>query len=80
MYPATMTEAEAKEYELKHKAKYAADTIIEAEKHKKDKNISKHLKAELKERQKHLSSAMGEKKAKAPAAAKPVKKAAKKKK
>lgn len=75
----SMTPEEMKQQELKHRARWAADTIIEAEKHKNDKELKKHLKNEFKERSKHLESAMGEKKEKAekPKAKKaPAKKAA----
>lgn len=71
-----MTEAEWKEMERKQRAKNAVDTIMQAEAHKKDKEISKHIKAEMKERAKHLESAMGGKKEKA----EPAKKSATKKK
>lgn len=69
----SMTPAEMKEQELKMRAKWAADTIIQAEAHKNDKELKKHLKAEFKERSKHLESAMGDKKK---AEKKPAKKAA----
>lgn len=57
-----MTEEEYKEYEKKMRAKSAVDTILAAEQHKKDRELSKHIKAEMKERAKHLESAMGKKK------------------
>lgn len=72
-----MTDAEYKEWERKQRAKSAVDTIMQAEAHKKDKEISKHIKAEMKERAKHLESAMGKKKEDKPA---PAKKSATKKK
>lgn len=77
----TLTPAQQKEQELKWKAKYAADTIIEAEKHRKDPELKKHLKSEFKDRSKALEAAMGAKKEKekkaAPKKAAPAKKAAK---
>ena len=60
--------------EKKMRAKWAVDTIIQAEQHKKDKELAPHIKAELKERAKNLESAMGKPKAK------PVAKVAEKKK
>lgn len=57
-----MTPEEMKEHELKSRARWAADTIIEAEKHKKDPELKKHLKNEFKERSKALEAAMGPKK------------------
>lgn len=75
-----MTDAEYKEYEKKMRAKSAVDTIMQAEAHKKDKEIAKHIKAEMKERAKHLESAMGSKKKEAPKKAAPAKKSASKKK
>lgn len=74
-----MTEDEYKEYEKKMRAKGAVDTILAAEQHKKDKELSKHIKAEMKERAKHLESAMGSKKEKVETK-KPTKSAPKKKK
>lgn len=56
------------EEEMKHKAKWAADTIISAEQHKKDKELKPYLKAELKEREKCVQAAMGKKQAPKPAA------------
>ena len=56
-----MTEEEYKDYEKKMRAKSAVDTILAAEQHKKDKELSKHIKAEMKERAKHLDSAMNKK-------------------
>ncbi len=82
----SMTPEEMKEQELKHRARWAADTIIEAEKHKNDKDLKKHLKNEFKERSKHLENAMGKDKkaekkpAKKKAAPAPAKKSAPKKK
>jgi hypothetical protein len=81
----SMTPAEMKEQELKMRAKWAADTIIQAEAHKNDKELKKHLKNEFKERSKHLESAMGKEKAekkpaKKKAAPMPAKKSAPKKK
>jgi len=73
-----MTEEEYKEYERKMRAKSAVDTILAAEQYKKDKELFKHIKAEMKERAKHLESAMGKKKEAAPS--KPAKKAQPKKK
>lgn len=58
----TMTPEEYQEYEKKMRAKSAVDTILQAEQHKKDKDLGKHIKAEMKERAKHLESAMGGKK------------------
>lgn len=79
-----MSDAEYKEYEKKCRAKSAVDTIMQAEAHKKDKEISKHIKAEMKERAGHLESAMGAKKKdskkEAPKKAAPAKKSASKKK
>jgi hypothetical protein len=63
--------------EKKMKAKWAVDTILQAEQHKKDKELAPHIKAELKERAKHLDSAMGKK---AEPKAAPKKKTASKKK
>jgi hypothetical protein len=57
-----MTEEEYKEYERKCRARGAVDTILAAEQHKKDPELKKHIKAEMKERAKHLESAMGSKK------------------
>ena len=59
---------------MKYRAKDAVDTIIRAEQHKKDKDLQKHIKAELKERAKHIESAMGKKKSEAKPAKKPAKK------
>ena len=72
-----MTEEEHEKAEKKMKAKYAVDTILQAEQHKKDKELAPHIKAEMKERAKHLDSAMGKK---PDSKAAPKKKAAKKKK
>ena len=76
-----MSEEEYKEWERKQRAKCAVDTILAAEQHKKDPELKKHIKAEMKDRAKHLESAMGSKKKEAPAK-KPVsaKKSASKKK
>ncbi len=60
----SMTPAEMKEQELKERARWAADDIIRAEGHKKNKEIKKHLKAEFKDRENALKAAMGEKKEK----------------
>lgn len=49
----------AEEEMLKHHAKFAADDILNAEKHKKNKKLMKHVKKELKERAKHIDAAMG---------------------
>jgi len=50
-------EEQMRHEELKHKARYAADTMIEAEKHKNDKELAPHLENEFKERAKHLKGA-----------------------
>lgn len=47
--------------EKKMRARWAVDTIIQAEQHKKDKELAPHIKAEMKERAKYLDSAMGKK-------------------
>ena len=57
-----MNEEEWKEHERKMRAKTAVDTILAAEQFKKDKEIKKHISAELKERAKVLDSAMQTKK------------------
>lgn len=68
----TMTPEEYQEYEKKMRAKSAVDTILQAEQHKKDKDLGKHIKAEMKERAKHLESAMGSKKDKEEKKSKPM--------
>lgn len=67
----TASDAEYQERMKKHQAKYAVDTILAAEQHKKDKDLKPHIDAELKERHGHLKAAMKDDKKKAP---KPVKK------
>lgn len=77
------SDAEYEEQRKKHMAKCAVDTILAAEQHKKDPELKKHIKAEMKERSKHLESAMGKKKEskkEAPKKAAPAKKSAGKKK
>jgi len=71
-------EEQMRHEELKHKARYAADTMIEAEKHKNDKELAPHLENEFKERAKHLKGA-ATKAAPKEAAKKPAPKAAPKK-
>lgn len=75
-----MTPEEYQEYEKKMRAKSAVDTILAAEQHKKDKDLSKHIKAEMKERATHLESAMGKKKEKPEEKKKTAKPAPKKRK
>lgn len=82
----SLTGAEINDEEMmKYHAKDAADTIVRAEQHKKDKKLMKHVKKELKDRAGHIEAAMGKKDqakkaapAKKPAA--PAKKSAGKKK
>lgn len=76
------SDAQYEEEMRKMRAKHAVDTILAAEQHKKDPDLKKHIKAEMKERSKHLESAMGkDKKKEAPKKAAPApKKAAGKKK
>lgn len=69
-----MTEEEFKEYEKKMRAKSAVDTILAAEQAKKDKDLNKYIKAEMKEREKLLDSAMGNKKKTEPVKKAPAKK------
>lgn len=72
------SDAQYEEEMKKHRARHAVDTILAAEQHKKDPELKKHIKAEMKERAKHLESAMGSKKKeepkKAPAKKSPAKK------
>lgn len=64
----------SKEEELKNRARWATDVIIQAEQHKKDKELKAYIKAELKQREKAVQDAMGKPKAS------PAKKVVKKKK
>lgn len=77
------SDAQYEEEMKKHRARMAVDTILAAEQHKKDPELKKHIKAEMKERSKHLESAMGgkkkEKEAPKKAAPAPKKAAGKKK-
>ena len=80
----SLTGAEINDEEMmKYHAKDAADTIVRAEQHKKDKKLMKHVKKELKDRAGHIDAAMGKKKESkkpAPKKAAPAKKSAPKKK
>ena len=61
MSDSKMEEAKEKQEELKMRARWAVDTIIQAEQHKKDKELAPLIKSEMKERAKNLESAMGKK-------------------
>lgn len=75
----SMTPEEMKEHDLKMRAKWAAETILQAEALKEDKELKKYIKSELKSHSKRAEKALGEKVGKKPAPAKTVKKVNKRK-